>query len=340
MNILYLGDTFEHSTSAHRANALRRLGHEVLHVHPRARLPKNRLIGGLSVRVGFGIFAPLILRTVKQAVAGKKFDLAWIDAGAELGPGVHRYLHARGMKIVNYNVDDPFGARDGKKWKLYRQSVKFHDLTVVVRAENIAEADAHGARKILRVYRSYDPVAHAPIILSGEEQKKWASDVSFIGTWMPERGPFMVELLKLGVPLTLRGDWWQKAPEWEQLKSAWKGPGIYGRDFVAATQTSKVALGLLSKGNRDLHTTRSAEVPYICGPIFCAERTTEHEFLFESGKEALLWTSPGECAQYCKQALGDASQRTAMSKAARARIEAHSLSNDEVIVGVLAQLPA
>lgn len=338
MKILYLGDTFEHSTSAHRANALRRLGHEVTHVNPRSELPKSRIIGGLSVRVGFGIFAPLMLRTVKRAIAGKSFVLAWIDAGAELGPQVHRYLQAQGMKIVNYNVDDPFGARDGKKWKLYRESVKFHDLTVVVRSENISEAEAHGARRVLRVYRSYDPVAHAPVVLSPEEQKMWESEVSFIGTWMPERGPFMAELLKRGVPLTIRGDWWQKAPEWEQLRTAWKGPGIYGRDFVAATQASKVALGLLSKGNRDLHTTRTAEVPYICGPVFCAQDTSEHRLLFTHGESALLWSDAETCAQLCRHALANPVKSADISASAKKAILTHRLSNDEVIAGVLDQL--
>jgi hypothetical protein len=94
----------------------------------------------------------------------------------------------------------------------------------------------------------------------------------------------------------------------------------------------------LSKGNRDLHTTRSAEVPFIGGPIFCAERTKEHEFLFDERKEALLWSSAQECAELCRKALDDTSQRSAMTKAAKARIEAHRLSNDEVLSAILENL--
>lgn len=335
MKILYFGDTFEHSTSAHRANALRRLGHEVVHAHPRGELPRHPIIGGLSVRVGFGIFSPIISRAVRRAVGAKRFDLAWIDTGAELGPGIYRYLRSQGMKIVNYNVDDPFGSRDGRKWSLYRSSVPLHDLTVVVREENIAEAKIAGAREVLRVYRSYDPVAHAPVALTDEEKARWSCEVSFIGTWMPERGPFMVRLLELGVPLILQGDWWQKAPEWPKLKGVWRGPGIYGRDFVAATQASKVALGLLSKGNRDRHTTRSAEVPYIGGTVFCAELTDEHETLFRQGLDAWLWRTPEDCATSCRAALANDAQRRSMAASARQRIEAAGLSNDRVIEQIL-----
>jgi hypothetical protein len=335
MKILYLGDVFEHSTSAHRANALRRLGHEVIHAHPRAQLPRSRLIGGLSVRLGFWIFSPLILRAVKNAIGLKKFDLAWIDAGPELGPSAYRLIRSLGMKVINYNVDDPFGNRDGRKWNLYRRSVSLQDLTVVVRDENVAEAKAVGARQVMRVYRSYDPVAHHPLTLTPEDRRKWASEVAFIGTWMPERGPFMVRLIELGVPLTIRGDWWQKAPEWDRLREVWRGPGIYGRDYVAATQVSKVSLGLLSKGNRDLHTQRTAEVPFIGGAAFCAEQTSEHERLFTHGQEAWLWKSPEECAKYCEIVLEDANRRALMVRKAHERIIAHQLSNDIIMQKIL-----
>ena len=338
MKILYIGDAFEHSTSTHRANALRRLGHEITHINPRATLPHWRIVGGLSVRLGYGIFAPLINQVVKKALTRQTFDLAWIDAGSELGPAVYHLLRRSGLRIINYNVDDPFSSRDGRKWNLYRKSVSLQDLTVVVREENVAEAKAAGARRVMRVYRSYDPVAHNPVVLTNAEKERWASEVSFIGTWMPERGPFLVRLLELGVPLTIRGDWWQKAPEWGKLKSAWKGPGIYGRDFVAATQVSRVALGLLSKGNRDRHTTRTAEVPFIGGAVFCAERTDEHERLFIHGKDAWLWRDAAECSAFCKKALIDEAARLRMAENARACIHGHGLSNDQVLAFILSNI--
>ena len=130
----------------------------------------------------------------------------------------------------------------------------------------------------------------------------------------------MVELLWLGVPLTIRGNRWQHCPEWKKLKHAWKGPGVEKENYVKAIQASKISLGLLSKANRDLHTTRSAEVPNI-GSVFCAERTPEHEWMFTDGEDAVLWSSPAECA-------------------AKKRIMDLKLSNDEVLSSVISSLPA
>jgi spore maturation protein CgeB len=338
MKILYLGDDNPNFTSAHRANALRRLGHEVKIINPRALLPQSPLVGGLSTRVGLWPFAPWIDAGVRRKVGGESFDLAWIDCGAEISPKLHRWMRARGLRIINYNIDDPFGVRDGRKWDLYRQSVREQDLTVVVRNENVAEARQHDARQVLRVYRSYDPVAHAPFAMSAKDERDWSSEVAFVGTWMPERGPFMERLLDLSVPLAIWGHSWHKAKEWSRLQNCWRGPSANGADYVKAIQGAKIMLGLLSKGNRDLHTTRSAEVPFVGGAVLCAERTVEHEKMFIDGREALLWSTAEECAMRCKVGLADQAGLKRLAENGRRRVIQLRLSNDEVLETVLTML--
>ena len=335
MKILYLGEIANGSTSFHRADALRRLGHEVFHINPRAALPYSRWVGGVSVRLGFGVFAPLILAYIKRKVEGQSFELVWVNCGSELGAAAYRFLIKVGGRIVHYQNDDPFGGRDGRKWNGYLNSLRYIDLAVVVRPPNVEEALAAGAKRVHRVYMSYDPVAHAPVEPTAQEIQKWSSEVSFIGTWMPERGEFMARLVELGVPLTIRGEWWQKAPEWERFKSAWRGPSVLGREYILSLQLSKVTLGLLSKGNRDLHTQRSCEVPYIGGAVFCAERTVEHQGMYIEGSEAEFWSTPEECAEKCFQLLQDTVKRKAMVVDAKAKVVKAALSNDEVLASIL-----
>jgi len=171
-----------------------------------------------------------------------------------------------------------------------------------VRRPNVQEAIALGARNVMWVWRAADQVAHAPLTPTPEEWRRYASDVSFVGTYFPERGPFLAELLERGVPLSIYGDHWQRAPEWPRLAAHWRGPASRSdRAYALMVQCSKVSLGLLSKGNRDLHTTRSAEVPHL-GALFCAERTPEHEALYRDGKEAVFWWDAAECAKQVPRA--------------------------------------
>jgi hypothetical protein len=245
-----------------------------------------------------------------------------------------RLLRNHAGKIVNYNIDDPFGVRDEARSKAYRQSVPLYDLCVVVRAENVAEAKRLGARNVLHVYRSSDEVSHAPRVLTEQDKEQWRSDVLFLGTWFPERGPFLLELTKRGVPLTLRGANWSKAPEWPALRSHWKGGQLKGDDYAKAIQCAKVCLGLLSKGNRDLHTTRSLEIPAL-GGLLCADRTTEHLEMYVEGEEALFWSGAEECARVCLGALDDEERRRRIAAAGHARSVANGNHNENVMKRVL-----
>jgi spore maturation protein CgeB len=238
-------------------------------------------------------------------------------------------------KVINYNIDDPFGCRDGRRYNAYRKSQPNYDLCVVMRNINVQEAKNFGAKNVLRVYMTADELTHAPRKVNEQDHKTWDSEVLFLGTWFPERGLFLVQLIQLGIPLTIRGANWHKSPEWPQLKSYWKGGNITGDDYAKAIQCAKVNIGLLSKENRDLHTTRSLEIPAL-GGLLCAERTSEHLEMYVEGKEALFWKDAKECAEKCLLALNDEKQRIKIAKAGHQRIENNKHYNEAILTEIIA----
>jgi hypothetical protein len=189
---------------------------------------------------------------------------------------------------------------------------------------------------MLRVYRSADEVSHAPRHLSAHDHQVWDCEVLFLGTWFPERGPFLKALIEHGVPLTIQGPHWHKAREWPLLKSHWRGGAISGDDYAKAIQCARVNLGLLSKENRDLHTTRSLEIPAL-GALLCAERTTEHQGMYEEGREALFWKDAQECADQCRHALENEPRRLAIAAAGHQRVMRNGHYNQMVVTHILAQ---
>ena len=332
LSILYLGP--DYGTSRHRADALRRLGHRVEIIDPWEFLPRNQLIrkvlGKMTYEVGPGWMEPYIRFRLLKGLRGKYFDIIWSDQCNILGQKATLLLKQHGKWFLSYIVDDPFGPRDKRRFSLFRKTIKYFDLVAVVRQPNIKEAYNLGIPKAVLVYRSADEIAHAPINLSLEEKTRWTSDVAFIGTWMPERGPFLARLIELEVPLSIWGDRWQKAPEWPIIKKAWRGPGLIGPDYVKAIQCAKICIGLVSKGNRDLHTQRSAEVPYI-GSLLCAERTSDHQAMYKEDEEAVFWSTPEECAQKCFELLADGKKRKRIAEAGRKRCIASGYLNEPVM---------
>jgi spore maturation protein CgeB len=333
MKILYLGVVA--GTSLHRKTALERLGHKVRMIDPEANLPRDYLRAKLRYESGALLSERFVAKDVLSQLGNESYDLVWVDHGRCVGPALIQGLQRRAGAVLNLNVDDPYGWRDRLSWLLYRKAVRHYDLVVVVRKPNLEEARALGARNTMWVWRAADEVAHAPRTPTAEERERYASEVVFVGTYFPERGPFFAELIERGVPLAIYGDHWQKAREWPLLEHCWRGPSSKNDDeYALMLQCSKVALGMLSKGNRDLHTTRTAEVPHL-GAAFCAERTPEHDALYLDGKEALFWDDAAECAHQCRVLLADAALRRSVAAAGRARCLANGTLNEVVAEQVL-----
>ena len=339
--ILYVGNSSARSTSAHRINALRRLGHTVVEIDPYKEFAKNlnaRLLGPIHFRTGYALLQTKVAKWLHLVLdaARLKPDFIWVDSGELIGPKCVRVLQAKNCPIVLYNVDDPTGKRDGRRFDSLIKAIPFYDLIVVVRSETEKECEALGAKRVIRVYRSYDEIAHKPYSPVSDIPEEFKSDVAFIGTWMryEKRDEFLLDLISNGISVSIWGDRWQKSPHFSTLKSHWRGPGLSGRDYVAAMQGAKICLGLLSKGNRDLHTQRSLEVPFA-GGLFCAERTSEHQEMYKEGVEAVFWSDSRECAQQCKKLVGDNALRESIRQAGMQRVRSLQVGNEDVCKAIL-----
>lgn len=335
--ILYLGA--QNGTCLDRAHAYQRLGHVVTHIDPRKLLPSTAWTDRVTWHLGGQWLAPWLQRQLSSQLAGQQFDLCHVDCGEWVTPSTVAMLKRHATQVINYCIDDPTGPRDGRRFSAYRQALPHYDLVVVMRDANVTEALQLGAKRVYRVFMSADELSHAPRTLSAADLKNWSADVLFLGTWMPERGPFMLELVRAGVPLTIQGAHWSKAPEWPELEAYWRGGPIGGHDYAKAIQCARINLGLLSKGNRDMHTTRSMEIPAL-GGLLCAERTPEHLALYQEGVEAVFWDNAQECAKVCLDLLKQEAKQVTLAEAGHQRYLASPHTNQKMLNRVLEQLEA
>lgn len=340
MRIAYFGDSSSATTSSHRAAALRRLGH-VVDVFDVARALRGRtsfVAERVHYRTGYRFLQPGVLRFLR-GLDLRGYDLAWVCSGERYGEEALELIKRTIPKLLLYVVDDVTGTRDGNRFAGLRRCIGKYDLCVVRRTENVDEFRRLGAKKVTRIFMSFDEAAHAPFADIDTIPEHLRSEVAFIGTWMREEGrdQFVARLLELGVPVTVWGNRWERSRLWRHVKDAYRGPALSGRNYVAAIQGAKVCLGLMSKGNRDLHTRRSAEIPYADG-LLCAERTAEHLQMFEDGEEAVFWETPEECARQCHTLLEEHERREQIRAAGRRRIVANRLGNEDVCQDILDQL--
>lgn len=336
LSVLYLGP--RSGTSLHRQQAFERLGHRVRTIELRSLLPASPWIDRVEWHLSPTLLGAVVQRRLDALLDGQTYDIAFADSGSLLTPRAVRRLKRRCRRVVNFNHDDPFGRRDGARFAAYRRAVSEYDMVIVVRPPNVREAERAGARKVLLHPMVSDEVAHAPRPLTDALRAEWGSEVAFIGSWMPERGPFLADLVRRGVPLSIFGPGWRKAPEWPQLQPHHRAEYLAGDDYAYAVQCAKISLGMLSKGNRDMHTTRSMEIPAL-GGLLCAERTPEHLAFYREGIEAVFWSDSAECARVCSELLADEPRRQAIAAAGQSRSRSNGYTSENLINKMIGALP-
>ena len=266
-------------------------------------------------------------------------DVVWVDHGELFGPNVVSALQLLDKPVILFHHDDPTGTRDGHRFDSLLCALPGYDLCAVARRESVAEFRARGAARVIQICKSYDEVAHDPALAASTIPPRFSADVLFIGTWMRNEGrdEFLLSLMAMGIDIAVWGEGWQKSSHWRHILPHWRGQHLSDADYVSAIQGAKVCLGLLSRGNRDLHTGRSVEIPYA-GGLLCAQRTSEHLGFYVEDEEAVFWSDVNECGEKCLELLADSGKRSRIRAAGMRRVRQNRVGNEDICRQVLGEV--
>jgi hypothetical protein len=320
--------------------AMRRLGNEVNILNPQSLLkPQSLWHSVIHYLTGYRFLQSELLQELQTCSMMQRLqpDLVYVLGGELLGSEVVLWLkHQFSVPILLFNNDDPTGIRDWRRFFSLRAALPFYDFGVCVREVDLLEWLAIGAKHVFRVWMFYDEEVHLSSNFTDDEARPESDSVLFIGTLIPgeHRDDFMHQLKQGGLPIHIMGNRWQRSPHWSELRLCHKGNGVLGTAYATALAKASISLGLLSHGNRDLHTTRSVEVPYA-GGLFCAERTSEHQLLYEDGYEAIFWDSAEECILVCRDLLNHPLQRESIRHAGSSRVRELGVGNEDLSRSIL-----
>jgi len=338
-DILYFGDDSIGSTSSHRAAAIRRLGHRVTAVNPRGLLPHScRLLSWYHYRTAYLALQHHLQHELARVLSELRIQpsVIWVNSGEFFGPSILRWLRTKlYCPVILYCNDDPTGPRDWNRFRSLRSSLPFYDLCICLRQVNELEWLALGAKRVLRVWMSYDEDVH----VAAKEPAKLDLELGFIGTNIPaeNRDKFLVHLLKAGIPLSIFGGNWNRSKHWNRLRSHCRDRSLVNESYSAQLAKIALCLGLLSHRNRDLHTRRTIEVPAV-GGVLLAERSSEHRLLFEEGVEALYWKNATDCAELARHMLSRQSGLAAIRTDGHQRLTEAGVGNEDVVRQALAAI--
>ena len=168
------------------------------------------------------------------------------------------------------------------------------------------------------------------------------ADVGFVGGWEPRRERLVRGVVTAGIDTKIRGAYWEFLQDgrWTprryiilrrlagpdsfrvhidaSLARVQQGGELYGDDYARALAGARIGLGLLRRICPDQHTTRTFEIP-ACGSMLLADRTDEHQSIFEEGREAEYFNSVEELVEKAKFYCGNEASRQRIARAGHAR---------------------
>ena len=254
------------------------------------------LIHKLWFRTGFSGIYKQINKNLTEQITSYKPDIIWVFKGMEVTPGLLRWAKDQGIRIANYNPDNPYifsGFGSGNK--NITQSIRLFDLHFTYNLEIKSQLENEGL-----------PVAFLPFGFDADDAlynqcraEKEVLRTCFLGNPDQERAAFLLELANGGVEIDLYGQNWAKFLQHRNIQSF--GP-VYKQEFWRVLHKYRVQINLMRKHNLQSHNMRSFEIPGI-GGIQLAPDTREHRLFFTKDKQIFLYNSVSDCIAQIKELM-------------------------------------
>jgi glycosyltransferase involved in cell wall biosynthesis len=316
--MLYVGGLWRGCTGLERKLAFEKIGLKVtsFDTDPYVR-NRNRIELALTHRLAWGPAVWSLNRDLVEFVKGQEYDLVWVSRGIWIYSSTVEALKKNNKAlVVHYNMDDPFGYVGKQRWRVFVRAIPSYDIHFVPRKVNLREYQEVGAKKAIQLmpFRGYSPRFHNPSPINPEIRKTLGGPAGFVGDYELLRAKSMLYLAENNVPVRIWGPNWSKRCQLSHPNLKIEDRGLYAENYANAIKSFDINIAFLRKCSRDLHTSRSVEIP-ACGAFFLSERTSEHLELFEEGKEAEFFDNDEELLDKVKYYLAHPEEREKIAKA-------------------------
>jgi hypothetical protein len=246
------------------------------------------------------IFFKLGLATVYKRISEKliaeveatKPDVLFVFKGMEIFPSTLKHLKKMGIKLVNYNPDNPFlfsGSGSGNK--NVTESLSLFDLHITYDRSIMHELE----KKNLNA--AWIPFGFD---ISDEQfraayAEKEVLRVCFLGNPDDTRAAFLNCLATNGLPVDVYGRGWEKFHLNQNIR---QHSAVHGVEYWKVLRKYRVQLNLMRPHNPQSHNMRSIELPAV-GGIGLFPDTPDHREFFQVGKELFIFQQLEDC---CKMA--------------------------------------
>ena len=226
----------------------------------------------------------------KQVVSEFKPEIIWVFKGMEITPMSLKWAKKSGIKLVNYNPDNPFiFSGKGSGNSNITKSICLYDFHFTYNLEVKSQLENEFKATAYLLPFGFDISAE---VLKEVEKEAEIIKTCFVGNPDSKRVAFIKELANEGVDIDIYGNGWSR---YINHKRVTIHQPVYELELWKVLRRYRVQLNPLRIHNTNSHGMRSFEVPAI-GGVMLAQRTDEHAAFYEEGKEAFFYDNAIECA--------------------------------------------
>ena len=257
---------------------------------------ERNIVSKILFKAGLSPIYRKINRLFLEEVKDFRPDIVWVFKGMEIFPESLVKVKEMGIRLVNYNTDNPFlfsGKGSGNANVV--RSLDLYDLHLSydpgIRKRIIEET---GIRcELLPFSFEEDPALYERCVTQQEDPR-----ICFVGSPDKDRTAFL-EKIADEVPLVVYGPGWDTFTRHPQITIY---PAVHKDDYWKTLYRFRAQLNLMRPHNPDSHNMRSFEVPGI-GGIMLAPDTADHRRYFEDGKEIFLYAGAEDCIAKARSLL-------------------------------------
>jgi len=269
------------------------------------------------------------------AATSSRSTWVWIDKAVWVFPSTIRYIAETGRKLIHFAGDPMIMFHRTRR---FISSIPRFDVLITTKPYEVDLYRQHGAKRVLVVKHGFDPKVFRNRPTTASEDQRFGSDVCFVGHHEAHYRHLIHAAAQLDADLAVWGRWQRATLGRPWLKRVVRGNGVWDEDYVAALNTTRIGLGLLTHLAPDQSTTRTFEIP-ACGALLLAERTKEHLDLFEEGVEAEFFDSDGELQEKIHWYLSHEDERRLVAERGMRRVVEGGYTHTDRLRSVVGEIP-
>lgn len=232
-------------------------------------------------------------------------------------------------KLVHFYPDNPFSLWNSNANANVLRALPLFDHFLIWSKMLIPALESAGCKTVSYLPFAYDEtIFEQELTISNTERERYAADVSFIGTWEPERA-WWLSKLRTRMPhlnLAIWGNGWEHERK-NNLTNCIKGPALYPPESLKAFRCSTINLNFIRRQNMTSHNMRTFELPASKSFMLTQHSHEQCHELFKENVSIACFESIDELIEKITFYLHNAAERQVIIKNAFEQAGQYQLSN-------------